>query len=51
MIRARLRRRHGGERGKPEDEVAEIEPGELSALFATPSWLRDMGLTAWLLVG
>jgi putative heme transporter len=33
------------------DEVLEVDPGELSGLFATPSWLRDMGLTAWLLVG
>lgn len=51
MIRARLRRRHGGEPGKPEEEVVEIEPGELTGLFATPRWLRDVGLTAWLLVG
>ena len=52
MIRARLRRRHkDGEGGKAADEVVEIDPAELTGLFATPSWLRDMGLTAWLLVG
>lgn len=34
-----------------EDELAELDSGELSGLFATPAWLRDIGLTAWLLVG
>lgn len=29
----------------------EIEPGELSGLFAAPKWLRDLGVTAWLLFG
>jgi predicted PurR-regulated permease PerM len=28
-----------------------IDARELSGLFTTPRWLRDMGLTAWLLVG
>jgi putative heme transporter len=52
VIRARLRRRHkDGEEGKAEEEVVEIDPGELTGVFATPRWLRDMGLTAWLLVG
>lgn len=52
MIRARLHRRHKpADAGKAEDEIVEIDPGELSELFATPRWLRDMGLTAWLLVG
>jgi predicted PurR-regulated permease PerM len=52
MIRARLRRRHrDGEGDKTEEEVVEIDPGELTGLFATPRWLRDLGLTAWLLVG
>jgi putative heme transporter len=52
MIRARLRRRHRDADGaKTEEEVVEIDPGELTGLFATPRWLRDLGLTAWLLVG
>ena len=34
-----------------EDEVIEIEPGALSGLFAAPRWLRDLGFSAWLLVG
>jgi hypothetical protein len=54
MIRARLRRRRSGEGEggrRTEEEVVEIDPGELTGLFATPRWLRDIGLTAWLLVG
>jgi hypothetical protein len=52
MIRGRLHRRHkDGQRGQTEDEFVEIDPSELTGLFATPRWLRDMGLTAWLLVG
>jgi predicted PurR-regulated permease PerM len=34
-----------------EDEVIEIEPGALSGVFAAPQWLRDLGFSAWLLVG
>ena len=34
----------------PDDQV-EIDPGELSGIFATPDWLRGAGQTAWLLVG
>jgi predicted PurR-regulated permease PerM len=34
-----------------EDEVIEIEPGALSGLFSAPGWLRDLGFSAWLLVG
>ena len=37
--------------GDPDDEVIEIEPGELSGIFSAPQWLRDLGFTAWLLVG
>ena len=52
MIRARLhRRKKHADGANTEDEIVEIDPGELSELFATPRWLRDMGLTAWLLVG
>jgi putative heme transporter len=50
MIRGRLRRRRddGPDR---EDEFVEIDPAELSGVFAAPRWLRDAGLTSWLLVG
>jgi putative heme transporter len=34
-----------------EDELVEIEPGALSGLFSAPPWLRDLGFSAWLLVG
>ncbi|HEU5106364.1 MAG TPA: AI-2E family transporter [Solirubrobacterales bacterium] len=34
-----------------KDELVEIEPGELSGLFTAPAWLRDLGFSAWLLVG
>jgi predicted PurR-regulated permease PerM len=49
-IRGRLRR-PGREGAGAEDEVIEIEPGELSAIFTAPAWMRDLGLTSWLLVG
>jgi len=52
VIRARLlRRRGGGERRHPEDDYIEIDAAELTGVLAAPSWLRDIGLTAWLLVG
>jgi predicted PurR-regulated permease PerM len=51
VIRGRLRRRHGEGAAPGETEVVEIEPGELAGVFAAPTWLRDVGLTAWLLVG
>jgi predicted PurR-regulated permease PerM len=53
MIRGRLRRRGPeGRGGRPDDVgVIEIDAAELSGLVATPRWLRDVGLTAWLLVG
>jgi len=34
-----------------DDELIEVEPGELSGLFSAPQWLRDLGFSAWLLVG
>jgi predicted PurR-regulated permease PerM len=49
-IRGRLRRdRSGGEEQK--GEYVEIDPSELTGVFAAPRWLRDAGFTAWLLVG
>lgn len=49
LFRGRLRR--PGERDNAEDEVIEIDPGALSGIFAAPKWLRDLGFSAWLLVG
>jgi putative heme transporter len=31
--------------------VVEVEPGELTGMFAAPGWLRDLGVMSWLLVG
>ncbi|HSK48982.1 MAG TPA: AI-2E family transporter [Solirubrobacterales bacterium] len=50
IFRRSLRRPDGG-KDSAEDEVIEIEPGALSGVFAAPSWLRDLGFSAWLLVG
>jgi putative heme transporter len=50
----RDRPQHEGGRGAPgpgEDEITDIDPAELTGVFSTPGWLRDLGLTAWLLVG
>jgi predicted PurR-regulated permease PerM len=51
-MRGRLRRRGDGARqGRGEDEFVEIDPADLTGVFAAPRWLRDVGFTAWLLVG
>jgi predicted PurR-regulated permease PerM len=50
IFRGRLRR-PGRESAGVEDEVIEIEPGALSGIFAAPKWMRDLGFSAWLLVG
>ena len=34
-----------------EADSVKIDADELSGLVATPRWLRDLGLTSWLLVG
>jgi putative heme transporter len=50
ILRGRLRRpEHEGVGA--EGEVIEVDPGDLSGLFAAPQWLRDVGFSAWLLVG
>ena len=52
MIRGRLRRHGQRERApEPGDEYIEIDPGELTGIISVPTWLRDLGLMAWLLVG
>jgi putative heme transporter len=51
MIRGRLHRGKDRGEGSTEPDVVEIDPRELTGLFATPRWLRDVGLTSWLLVG
>ena len=49
-IRGRLWR-PGHESAPPEEEVIEIDPAELNGMFSAPAWLRDLGFSAWLLVG
>jgi predicted PurR-regulated permease PerM len=56
MIRGRLHRRtgdggDGGDRGDHADEFVEIDAAELTGTFNAPGWLRDVGITSWLLVG
>lgn len=50
IFRGRLRRPERESAGV-EDEVIEIEPDALSGMFAAPKWMRDLGFSAWLLVG
>ncbi len=50
VMRGRLRR-GSGEAPSSEDPYVDIDPGQLIGMFATPQWLRDVGFTAWLLVG
>src|SRR3954453_14129312 len=52
----RIRRRHqaAADPGSPTDDAEvfpELSPEELSGVFSPPSWLRDLGLMSWLLVG
>ena len=44
MIRGRLHRRRPEGGSESTDEVIELDPRELTGLFATPGWLRDLGL-------
>src|SRR3954466_4952685 len=48
VIRERPPAQHNGE---PAAEFVELGPGELRGVFAAPSWLRDLGMMSWLLVG
>jgi putative heme transporter len=51
MIHGRLRRHRTGEDEGDESEYVEIDATQLTGVFSTPGWLRDLGVTAWLLVG
>jgi putative heme transporter len=51
-MRARRRRRtDDAGQAASEDDYIEIDAAELTGVFTAPRWLRDVGLTAWLLVG
>lgn len=45
------RKDHADHQADAEQHVVQIDVGELSAVFAAPRWLRDLGLASWLLVG
>src|SRR5215211_1373528 len=46
-----MRRRPAEGTAGADTDVVEIDASELTGVFAAPGWLRDIGLTAWLLVG
>jgi putative heme transporter len=51
-IRGRItRRRVERDEAPAAEEYVDIDPEALVGVFAAPSWLRDVGFTAWLLVG
>lgn len=44
--------RRGGDAEEPEaPTVVQIDASSLSRVFSAPTWLRDLGLLAWFLVG
>ena len=53
LIRGRVRSHEPDAAGRTEQDAVfvEVEPGELTGIFAAPMWLRDLGAMAWLLVG
>jgi predicted PurR-regulated permease PerM len=56
MIRGRLRHHEhpdgdGEHTRRADDEVVEIDATQLTGVLHTPTWLRDLGFSAWLLVG
>src|SRR5829696_5366646 len=51
-MRMRLRRGNDPSPGsQPDESYIEIDASQLSGVFAAPRWLRNVGFTAWLLVG
>jgi len=51
-MRMRLRRGNDPSPGsQPDETYVEIDASQLSGVFAAPRWLRNVGFTAWLLVG
>lgn len=55
MIGERRRRRaseaEASSQGEPTAERTAVDPAQLSGVFSAPGWLRDAGMTSWLLVG
>ena len=52
FVRRLLAKHHDGAPPEPAAvELSAVEAGQLATMFAAPRWLRDLGRTAWLLVG
>ena len=51
QIRRTTRVHRDSDAGDGDTEFVEIEAGELSGIFEPPTWLRDLGIMSWLLVG
>jgi predicted PurR-regulated permease PerM len=49
-MRVRLPTAHAGAADRATAGL-DVEPEDLSGMFAAPNWLRDLGVMAWLLVG
>ena len=53
-MKIRRQQKDGGGPPREEPEVVQLDEeqlGQLSAVFAAPRWLRDLGLAAWLMLG
>lgn len=50
MVKWRVKRSAVKE-ASADSEYVEIDPSQLDGLFVAPSWLRDAGISSWLLVG
>jgi predicted PurR-regulated permease PerM len=51
VVRVRRAPRSPAGPSNGEGQLTALGGGDLTGLFSTPRWLRDLGLTAWLLVG
>jgi predicted PurR-regulated permease PerM len=49
--RIRRHRPDDGSPAGPDATFVEVRPGELTGILAAPTWLRELGAMAWLLVG
>src|SRR5829696_1828615 len=50
-IRGRTRRERSDPAPDEQPYAVDVDTRELAGMFAPPSWLRDAGMAAWLLVG
>ena len=50
ILRGRRHRRQAVD-GQPAEETFEVDGAELTGMVSVPSWLREVGLLSWLIVG